>query len=190
MTRRPFVLALLALAAAACSAPQSPARPRGPITARDYFPLRVGAAWSYDTVTGFGGDSILAAISVVRADGGRFAVRSGTHTETYELRPDGVVREGDYILRDPIRVGASWEARDGGRFEVRAVGGTRTVNGQAYRGVIEVLRASPATQIRTTTWYALDVGAIEIDARTTSSLGQTIAVRSTLRGYTLGDAEP
>jgi hypothetical protein len=31
------------------------------------------------------------------------------------------------------------------------------------------------------------VGAIEIDANTTSSLGQTIAVRSTLRGYTLGE---
>lgn len=153
------------------------------------MPLRVGAAWSYDTATGFGGDTVLSAISVARADGGRYYVRSGVRTETYEVRPDGVVREGEYIVRDPVRAGATWEGRDGGRYEIHAVGQSRTVGGRRYPHVIEVLRVSPVTQIRTTTWYAADVGAVEVDARTTSSLGATIAVRSTLRGFTLGQTD-
>ncbi len=172
----------------ACSAPQSARPPRGPLTAKDYVPLRVGAAWSYDTVTGFGGDTVLSALSVVRADGERFYVRSGARTETWERRPDGVVREGEYIVRDPIRVGATWEGREGGRFEVRAVDQTRTVGGQRFTRVIEVVRSGSATGITTKTWYAADVGVVEIDARSTSSLGATITVRSTLRGFTLGDA--
>lgn len=175
------------MSALGCSAAQSPRPPRGPLTARDYLPLRAGAAWSYDTQTGYGGDTVLSALSVVRVDGARFYVRSGVRTETYEVRPDGVVREGDYVLRDPIRVGASWEARDGSRLEVRAVGASRTVGSHAYRNVIEVLRTGSSAHIETTTWYAADVGAVEIHARTTSSLGQTIEVHSTLRGYDLGE---
>jgi hypothetical protein len=34
-----------------------------------------------------------------------------------------------------VQVGASWEARDGSRLEVRAVGATRTVGGQRFRNV-------------------------------------------------------
>ncbi len=184
LRRTLFALGALALG---CSGAQTPARPRGPLTARDYFPLRPGAAWSYDTQTGFGGDTVLSALSVVRADGPRFYVRSGVRTETYEIRPDGVVREGDYLVKDPVRVGNAWEARDGSRLEIRAVGQSRTVNGHRYPNVIEVARSGSSARIETTTWYAADVGAVEIDARTTSSLGQTITVHSTLRGYTLGE---
>lgn len=179
---------LLILSLAACSGAQTVRPPRGPITAADYMPLRAGAAWSFDTATGYGGDTVLSALSVVRVDARRFYVRSGTRTETYEYRADGVMREGEYILHDPLRVGATWEGREGGRYEVRGVDQTRTVGGQRYRNVVEVLRTGSSTQIRTTTWYALDVGPIEVAASTTSSLGQTIAVHSTLRGYTLGDA--
>lgn len=186
--RSTTIAAFLSLALTACSGAQTPARRRAPITARDYLPLRVGAAWSYDTATGYGGDTVLSAISVVRADGTQFYVRSGTRTERYELRTDGVWREGEYIVRDPVRVGATWEGRDGGRFEVRAVGETRTVARQQFRNVIEVRRTGSSAQIETTTWYALDIGVIEVRARTVSSLGQAISVQSTMRGYTLGDA--
>lgn len=187
LSRRHLAL-IIALGALGCASAQGARPPRGPLTARDYLPLRAGAAWSYDTQTGYGGDTVLSALSVVRVDGRRFYVRSGTRTETYEYRADGVVREGEYILHDPLRVGATWEGREGGRFEVRGVDQTRTVGGQRYRNVVEVLRTGSSTQIRTTTWYALDVGPIEVDASTTSSLGQSIAVHSTLRGYTHGDA--
>ncbi len=186
MRRRAAVTVLFSLAVA-CSAPQVARPPRGPLTARDYLPLRLGAAWSYDTATGFGGGTVLSAMTVVRAGGEQFLVRTDGRTATYEIRPDGVVREGEYYVKDPVRVGATWAGRDGAQFEIRGVDGTRTVNGNRYTRVIEVLRTGSSSQIRTTTWYAAEVGAIEIDANTTSSLGQTIAVRSTLRGYTLGE---
>ena len=181
-------LLVLCLSTLGCAAALPPPPPRGPLVARDYVPLRAGAAWSYDTQTGYGGDTVLSALTVVRVDGQRFYVRSGTRTETWELRGDGVVREGDYVVRDPVRVGATWEAHDGSRLEVRAVGGTRTVGGQRFRNVIEVVRSGSQARIETTTWYAADVGVIEIRATTASSLGQSIEVHSTLRGYVLGDA--
>ncbi|MFO0609044.1 MAG: hypothetical protein U0324_38110 [Polyangiales bacterium] len=187
MTRLAPLPLALGLALASCSGAQTARPPRGPITARDYLPLRVGAAWSYDTATGYGTGTVLSAMTVVRADGQRYLVRTDGRTATYELRPDGVMREGEYYVKDPVRVGATWEGRDGARFEVRAVDQTRTVGGQRFTRVIEVLRSGSSSQIRTTTWYALDVGAIEISADTTSSLGQTISVHSTLRGYTLGE---
>lgn len=187
---REVLLGAAVLLSVACSGAQTTGQRRGPITAGDYFPLRTGAAWSYDTRTGYGGDTVLSTLAVVGGEGTSFQVRSGTRTERYERRPDGIVREGDYILRDPIRAGASWDARDGGRFEVRALNLTRRVGEREFRHVIEVVRASPVTRILTTTWYARDVGVIEIQAETSSTVGGatgTIGVRSTLRSFTLGD---
>jgi hypothetical protein len=126
--RRAAVTVLFSLAVA-CSAPQVARPPRGPLTARDYLPLRLGAAWSYDTATGFGGGTVLSAMTVVRAGGEQFLVRTDGRTATYEIRPDGVVREGEYYVKDPVRVGATWAGRDGAQFEIRGVDGTRTVNG-------------------------------------------------------------
>lgn len=185
MNRRSF-LALAALLAG-CASAQRPAARRGPPTSRDWMPLRAGAAWSYDVQTGIGGDTVLSTLAVVRVDGSRYLVRGGTRTETYEFRPDGVVREGEYILKDPVRAGTSWTGREGATVTIRGVEPTRRVGDATYREVVEVERTNPATRITTTTWFALDVGVVEIHARTQSSLGTTVAVRSTIRGYSLGD---
>jgi hypothetical protein len=182
-----LVIAAMCSLTLSCSGAQTNTRPRGPITARDYFPLRVGAAWSYDTDNGLGRGTILSAMSVVRADGERFIMRVGARSETYERRPDGITREGDYLVHDPIRVGTTWPIRSGGSAEIRSVGQTRTVSGQRYRNVIEVFRSGGPSHIETTTWYSADVGAIEVSAQTTSSMGDTIGVRSLLRAFVLGD---
>lgn len=130
---------------------------------------------------------MLNVLAVEGVDGDAFIVRSGSRRERYERRPEGVLREGEYILREPLRVGASWESSGGGRVEVRSIEASRTVNGQLYREVVEVHRSSPQSRIETTTWYARDVGAIEILGETVSSIGGRLRVRSTLRGYTRGD---
>lgn len=182
---------LVACVVAACSAGTGATRPpRGPLTARDWFPLRQGAAWSYDVNTGIGDGPVLTVLSVVRSEGTTFLVRSGARTERYELRGDGVVREGEYIVHDPVRAGTHWDGREGSTYVIRAVDQRRTVGDRTYDRVIEVVKQSPATRIETTTWYALDVGVIEIGATTTSSLGGTSSLRSTLRGFTLGDDTP
>ncbi|MEZ4406952.1 MAG: hypothetical protein R3A52_10800 [Polyangiales bacterium] len=182
---------LLGLAlAAGCASTQRPTRPRGPATAADFFPLRRGAAWSFDTDTHFGGDTTLSVLSVVEANPPEFSVRSGRRVERYELRADGVVREGEYLLHDPIRQGATWEGRQGSRYEVVSVNQRRTVGEQSFDEVVEVRKSTPGTRIETTTWYARGVGPIEIVASTTSSIGGAINVRSTLRGYSLGDEAP
>ncbi|MBK6528512.1 MAG: hypothetical protein IPN17_26455 [Deltaproteobacteria bacterium] len=186
MVRRRALL-LIAVGALGCATAPVVAPPRGPARAVDFFPMRAGMAWSYDTETGIGGDTVLNVLAVEGVDGDAFVVRSGSRRERYERRPEGVLREGEYILREPLRVGASWEASGGGRVEVRSVEASRTVNGQVYREVVEVHRSSPRSRIETTTWYARDVGAIEILGETVSSIGGRLRVRSTLRGYTRGD---
>lgn len=179
-------LALLVVSSLLFSCATTPvAPPRGPIRARDYLPLAMGAAWSYDTDTGLPGGTVLSTLVVVRADAPRFLVRSGTHTETYEVRGDGVVREGDYLIRDPVQQGTSWTARDGARLEIRSVAQHRTVGGTDYANVIEVVRSGGETGLVTTTWYALDTGAIEINAGAQSSRGFATNVRSSLRGFVL-----
>jgi len=185
IARRGLLLAGLWLAG--CAGAQRVGPPRGPARATDFFPMRAGMAWSYDTETGIGGDTVLNVLAVERVDGEAFVVRSGTQRSRYERRGDGVLREGHYILRDPIRVGTAWDGVDGGRVEVRAVAPSRRVGEQDYREVVEVHSVSPRSRIETTTWYARDVGAIEIVGETVSSIGGRVRVRSTLRGYTRGD---
>lgn len=184
MNRRGALLALLALG---CAGAQRPRSVRRAGVARDWMPLRTGAAWSYDVQTGIGGDTVLSTLAVVRVDGDRFLVRGGNRTETYEYRPDGVVRERDYILKDPVREGATWTGRDGATYTIGPLEATRTVGGQAFRDVVPVRRETPSTRISTTTWFAAGVGVVEIRARTESSMGTAIEVRSTIRGYSLGD---
>ncbi len=181
------VLLWIAVGALGCATAPPALPPRGPTRAVDFFPMRVGMAWSYDTETGIGGDTVLNVLAVERADGESFVVRSGARRERYERRPEGVLREGEYILREPLRVGASWDADGGGHVEIRGIEPMRRVGEQQYREVVEVHRSSPQSHIETTTWYARDVGAIEIVGETVSSIGGRLRVRSTLRGYTRGD---
>ncbi len=188
MRRRTLLQGALGLALlAGCAAPQRPA-PSRPEHAVDWVPLRQGAGWSYDTQTGIGGDAVLATLSVVRAEGnGRFLVRSSNvRTETWEHRPDGVVREGQYILRDPVRAGTRWTGRTG-ESVIRAVTPRREVAGQTYRDVVEVVHTARESGIVTHTWFAAGVGVVEIVAEATSSRGTTVGVHSTLRGYSLQD---
>jgi hypothetical protein len=180
-------LLLLALGALGCASAPTAAAPRGPARAVDYFPMRAGMAWSYDTETGIGGDTVLNVLAVEQVNGEAFVIRSGTRHERYERRPEGVLREGDYILREPLRVGTAWEAGGGAHVEIRSIAASRRVGDHEYREVVEVHSSSARSRIETTTWYARDVGAIEILGETVSSIGGHIHVRSTLRGYTRGD---
>lgn len=182
---RTVVLGLFALG---CASSQRPHNERhGPARAAEYFPLRAGAAWSFDTETGIGGDTVLNTLAVESTDGTAFVVRSGQRRERYEVRPDGVLREGTYLLHDPIRVGATWPSGDGSVSEVRAAYPSRRVGAVEYADVVEVHRVAARTRIETTTWYARDVGAIEIVGETVSSLGGRLHVRSTLRAFSRGD---
>lgn len=187
MIARSVAWALVGALALGCSGAQRPGPSnRGPARAADFFPMRAGMAWSYDTETGIGGDTVLNVLAVERVEGDAFVVRSGARRERYERRPDGVLREGEYILRDPVRAGTAWDVA-GGHVEIRAVEPSRRVGEQTYREVIEVHRSSPRSHIETTTWYARDVGAIEIIGETVTAIGGHVRVRSALRGYTRGD---
>jgi len=189
MRRRVWLVraALCVVAVVGCAGAQRPAAAR-PEHAADWVPLRQGAGWSYDTHTGIGGDAVLATLAVVRAEGsGRFLVRSSnTRTETWEHRADGVVREGQYILRDPVREGTRWTGRTG-ESVIQSVSPRREVAGQTYRDVVEVVHTARESGIVTHTWFAARVGVVEIVAEATSSRGTTVGVRSTLRGFSLGE---
>jgi hypothetical protein len=73
-----------------------------------------------------GNDSILATYAVLERLGDTAIIQKGDDRLSYALMPDGIARRegleiGDFVLKTPIRAGASWPLQ-GGEAKVAAVG--------------------------------------------------------------------
>src|SRR5688572_1236792 len=136
--------------------------------ARQYYPLETGWRWAYDVEKG--GERILAIYAVIERQGDSAVLQAGEERISYLLLPDGIARraktkempQGDYLLRTPIRAGASWPI-EGGTATVAAAGLTVTVPGGTYQGcaVVEESRSEPTRLVRTT--YAPGAGPVLIE---------------------------
>jgi hypothetical protein len=126
------LLALLSLAAtvASCYAVDNAgnARPRSSvvgIAAADYFPLASGWKWTYSVWK----DGVKTPVlhEVLERQGDVAVVQEGGERITYVVTPEGIAekngdRIGDYIIKNPVRLGAEW-AVEGGRARIAAVDG-------------------------------------------------------------------
>lgn len=187
----------LAVTVAHCSGAQTPEEPARPRTARDYLPLRRGAAWSFDAQDmERGGPSTLLAMRVVRENPPNdFFVQTGNRgaPALYAYEANGVSRNGETVLRDPIAEGTRWRGRLGDNYVIARTGLTRTVPAGTFRGVIQVLRTGTAEApgngmpitYTETYWYAPGVGPIEGEVPIMPAGGEARRFRLTLRGYTL-----
>jgi hypothetical protein len=191
----------LSLSLAACSGTQSPGATQ-PRTARDYFPLRANAAWSFDS-RDMGGDGTpagLVVMRVVREDsGGGFFVQQGNRgaPALYEFRDGGVMRNGEMILDGPIEAGTRWQGASRDSYVIRNIGLTRTVMAGTFHDVIEVVHTAAdatldnGTEYRETYFYAPNVGPIEaivpvmIPRTEQGAPPEVRRFHLTLRGYTL-----
>ena len=168
-----FVVGLVGAFGSSCATSASVlgSRPSGSALL-DYYPLLPGWGWAYDVESG--GGKVLALYSVAERRGDVAVVKNGESRIEYAILPDGIARmEGsvaaDFLLKLPIRKGASWGVTDGQATIVEA--GTQVaLPSGTYRDciVVEEVRGQPSRVTRTT--YCQGEGPVAIEMRVYSPM--------------------
>lgn len=177
-------LLAVSIASAGCASTQVVRETARPRTARDYFPLRARAAWSYDARDQTRpGVNTLVSLRVERQDGDTFIVNQGRTSSIYTYATGGVLRNTETILADPIVRGTSWDGTDGDTYTIRAVGLRRETPAGTFNDVIEVVRTGRSNYVERS-YYAPNVGMIESTSPVVLD-HEIHEFRLLLRGYTL-----
>jgi hypothetical protein len=196
---KPFLNLALFLAGSlsglACATTQkTPARTPPPEQAAAYFPLAPGWKWAYEIEKS--GEKILATYAVLQQTGDTVIIQAGEERNGYAILPEGIARRedlnpGDFILKTPIRAGATWPLA-GGKATVVAVGEDVTVPAGTYANcaVVEEARSSPNRVLRTT--YAAGVGPIALEYQVSNPETRTfdVVLRARLLGFTRPGGDP
>jgi hypothetical protein len=161
--------------------------PAAALTVARLYPLSAGSAWSYDVDTGDGA-AVLAVMRVTESGGGRAAVQGGEGITRYELRPDGIYRadRDGYLLKEPLRVGATWASGGGMQAEIARVDAALETTAGRFTGCVEVVERGAPTGAVITTLYCPDVGPVQVVSSVELTAG-AVRVVATLRGYQIGD---
>jgi hypothetical protein len=183
---------VLALAVGCASGgPATPViAPRPNLKAADYYPLATGWKWAYDLERD--GMNVLATYAVVERTGDVAVVQAGEERLTYAVGADGVAQKngmdgtaaGDYVIRDPLTVGAGW-AVAGGRAKIVAVDSEVNVDSIGRLGgcvVVEVSREEPSRIVRTT--FAPEVGPVALELQVLTGQKYVTTTRAQLRAVT------
>jgi hypothetical protein len=188
--RRAALLACSLCGLACATAQRTSARTPPPEQATDYFPLAPGWKWAYEIEKG--GQKILATYAVLQQFGNSVIVQSGEDRNGYTILPQGIARReslnpGDFILKTPIRTGATWPLA-GGQASVISVGLDVTVPAGSFPNcaVVEETRSSPDRILRTT--FAAGVGPVVLEYQVTNP--ETRKLEVVLSARLLGATRP
>jgi hypothetical protein len=161
--------------------------PRTGLTAADFYPLAEGWKWAYDLEKD--GDKILAVYSVQERTPTGAVVMTGGERLSYAITPEGIAQAeiegiGDYVLKNPMKVGATWTVAGG---TAKVVSTTEEVTVEAGHffdcAVVEVTRSEPARIARTT--FAPDVGPVVLEFQVQQESGKfVVTTRARLRSVT------
>ena len=181
------------LSGLACATVQkTPERVPPPEQAAAYFPLAPGWKWAYEIEKG--GEKILATYAVLQQIGETVLIQAGQERNTYAILPEGIARRespGDFILKTPIRAGATWPLGSG-TASVVSVGGETTVPAGTFANcaVVEEARRNPDRLLRTT--YAAGVGpiALEYQVSNPETRRSDVVLRARLLGLTRPGEDP
>ncbi|MGF1464615.1 MAG: hypothetical protein ACFCGT_00650 [Sandaracinaceae bacterium] len=156
-------LAIAAVLAAGCGAatPSANEASADPLAPSSLYPMTLGSQWVYDLRTGPEPPS-LGIYEVVEADGPRrtIAVNRGMDAEGtvgygepdhYDVTAEGIrhVASGAWVLKAPIRVGATWPALRGRTARVQAVDVGVEVIAGTFDDCVSVVETGEATEVRT-----------------------------------------
>jgi hypothetical protein len=181
------LVALIAGACASSGGPGASSAPRKNLTAADSYPLASGWKWAYDVEKD--GMNILATYVVLERSGDVVSVQAGDERLSYAVTAEGVAqredgRIGDYIIRNPVQMGAEWPVA-GGRAKIVATGQEISLEPAGkFEGcvVVEVTRTDPVRIARTT--YAPDVGPVAIELQVQDGQRFVTSTRARLRAVT------
>jgi len=191
-----FALLTLAAAGLAGCATTAPAAARFATgnEALDYYPLLLKWGWAFEIERD--GNKILAPYAVVGRTADLAVVKNVNDSISYAILPDGIARQegaalGDFLLRVPVRKGATWPVQSG-EAKVVETGASVTLPSGTYRdcAVVEEIRRAPDRVTRTT--YCRGTGPVEIEMQVfdpSAKSYQTIA-HARLLSVTRPEAEP
>lgn len=151
----------------------------------DLYPLSEGNAWSYDVETGEPTTTL--AITRVESFDGRVAVvRTGQSLVRYEADARGirVASQDEWLVRAPVRRGATWSGRGGRIAQVISEEAHAETPAGSFRDCVEVLETGGELELEVHTLYCAGVGPVLVESTMRSKVGdRSLTVRATLRGY-------
>jgi hypothetical protein len=161
-----------------------------PEDAAAYYPFTAGWKWAYNVERD--GDTLLATYAVLERTGDTAIVQAGDQRLSYALATEGIARReglrtGDYLLRTPIRAGASWPI-EGGEAKVIAAGNAITVPGGTFPQCATVEESRTNPQRITRTAYCAGVGPVTIEVQVHDPL--TGNFKTEMRAALLGVTRP
>lgn len=186
----------VAMMAGCATAPATPEAAAGPPPedAAAYYPFTTGWKWAYNVDRL--GDGMLATYAVVEVRDGTAIVQSGEQKISYALSPEGIarrdgMRSSDYLLKSPIRTGATWTLEDG-QAKVATTGQAVTVPAGTFVNcaLIEESRTNPQRIGRTV--YCAGVGPVSIEIQVHDPLNGTFQteMKAVLLGVTRPGEDP
>lgn len=152
---RRALFAVLIAGAAACADAEAPVTPANRWTSagggtaassgtelEKYFPLVDGHIYHYVTEGDSGGEGLLVA-RVARSDATRGELRFPSGAKRFEYAPDGVKVIGgagsSYVLKAPLRAGATWVGEHGGTTTVLSVDAIVDTRAGRFTGCVQTL---------------------------------------------------
>lgn len=199
---RSLVVALAVLTTSACgaAAPEVAEPTLDPLAPTTLYPMHEGAQWVYDVDTGGDEPPTLGIFEVVEVNGDERQIannrgmnREGvvTHGDPigYRVEPDGIrhVASGQWLLRSPIDVGATWPTLGGRTARVVDIDHTVEVFAGTYQHCVIVEEDGGEDGRVVTTTYCPEVGPVVIESSMTSEMTmRSIATRARLRSYDPG----
>ena len=170
----------------------APHVPRTGLKAANFYPLAEGWKWAYDLEKD--GQKILAVYAVSESAPDRATIVTGIEHLDYAITPDGIAQRdslavGDYVLKDPIKKGATWPVAGG---TAKVISTTEEVTNDAGHfydcTIVEVTRTDPARVVRTT--FAPDIGAVAIEVLVEDAGKMIVTTRARLRSVTRPGEDP
>lgn len=155
------------------------------LSPRSLYPLRQGAAWSYDVDAG-DGQPVLATARVLQVQGDMAEVQSGQAVLRYTLAPDGILRAdaGTYLLRAPIALGNRWSSGLSTVAQVTALDQRIETPAGRFEACVTVTEHNDDSGRQVATTYCPGVGPVRVDSQM-EVRGKLLRVLATLRGYSV-----
>lgn len=176
----------VALAYGCAGRSSMPSEPRA-VSVLDLYPLVKGNAWSYDIDTGESSTTL--AVTRVEAYDGRIAeVRTASSTIVYEVRPEGIYvpSENAWVIRAPLRVGATWLGRGGREARVIATAVTADTPAGNFERCVDVLEQGGKLELEVRTVYCPNVGPVIVTSTMRSHVSErALTVSARLRGFSV-----
>ena len=168
-----------------CSGVALPSAPDDALDPRELYPLALDNAWSYDVDTG-DPPTTLGITRVQSVDGDRVEVRTGDTIVLYELSPEGirVPPEDVWLVRRPLRVGATWPAPGGRTATVIALDLSAETGAGRFGDCVEIHERGGSLDLEVRTIYCAGVGPVVVASTMRSNVSErSVTVTATLRGY-------